>query len=516
MANSLHRIARVVFCLVGAILAAKLHAAPLAFPTALGQGAAARGGRGGDAYHVVNLRDYSSKQGDQAVDGSLRFGIESATGPRTIVFDVAGPIELKTRLDIRRSNLTIAGQTSPGGITLWGYPVEIRDASDVIIRHLRVRCGDFNAGPVTSRSVSGQLATGRGRRDLDASSANAVDVGGGSRRIILDHISASWGMDETLSVTNARDVTIQNSIIAESLHDSFHAKGRHGFGSLVRGDVTAYDQSRGIGGYTFYGNLWAHHQQRSPAIGGQQVLAEGMAEADRGRADVNVVNNVVYDWGQRPSHRCELGDIRINFVGNYHVNGPSKIGDYVFYENNPAKTLLFHAGNFLDSNQDSSHDGLNIDAPDWLAKAFQRFDPNDQLIGPDSPPLNFFGDLGPFVLSAEGAYERVVADVGASLWRDAVDQRVIASLIQRTGGPIDSQEAFRRVDGELPGIDDLPQRRREPEYDRDGDGMSDEFERDRGLDPKNPSDGNGREVSSEGYTNLEVYLEGLTRSTDSK
>jgi hypothetical protein len=206
-----------------------------AFPGAVGQGASSTGGRGGDVYHVVKLDDYAPNKGEAEIHGTLRHAIRSANGPRTIVFDVGGAIKLRDRLDIRKNNLTIAGQTAPGGITLWGYPVAITQANDIVIRYLRARTGDFNAKVPPSATASKQH--GNGAHDLDASSANAMDVGR-SQRVILDHISAAWGMDETLSVTLSRDVTVQNSIIAESLNKSFHPKGPHGYGTLIRGEVT--------------------------------------------------------------------------------------------------------------------------------------------------------------------------------------------------------------------------------------------------------------------------------------
>ena len=184
--------------------------------------------------------------------------------------------------------------------------------------------------------------------------------------------SATWGMDEACSVTKARDVTIQHSIIAESLNDSYHSKGPHGYGSLIRGELTAEDQQRAQGGYTLYGNLWAHHQQRSPSVGGQQRLIGPQTENQRRRADVNIVNNVVYDWGQRPSHRNEFGEIRINFVGNYHVNGPSNAGPYVFHEGNPAKTRSTSPTITSTLIRMQFHNGKPIDTPERVQNTFAK------------------------------------------------------------------------------------------------------------------------------------------------
>src|SRR4051812_26212499 len=158
-----------------------------AFSGAVGQGAIAVGGRGGDVYHVVTLKDYDPKKCDSVVAGSLRYGISSAYGPRTIVFDVGGGIKLRGTLTIGRGKLTIAGQTAPGGITLWGYPLQVDGPSDVIIRFIRVRTGDFNA-----RALKGnQSLRGKGAMDLDAPDANGIGVIHSSR-IILDHVSTAW------------------------------------------------------------------------------------------------------------------------------------------------------------------------------------------------------------------------------------------------------------------------------------------------------------------------------------
>ncbi|HEY3394415.1 MAG TPA: hypothetical protein VGK58_17000, partial [Lacipirellulaceae bacterium] len=280
--------------LVAGFVATDVEATLPAFRGAVGQGAAATGGRGGDVYHVTNLLDYRSDS-EQKIEGSLRHAIRSASGARTIVFDVGGAIQLRETLEIRKNNLTIAGQTAPGGITVWGYPVEISGAADVVVRYLRVRVGDFNVRASGTQTKAGVEAELQGAKDLDPRSANGLDIGR-ANRVIVDHVSVAWGLDETLSVTRSRDVTVQNSIISESLNESFHPKGSHGYGSLLRGELTPADQEAGVGGYTFYQNLWAHHRARNPSIGGQQRLDDGQAEAGRRRTDVNLVNNVVYNW----------------------------------------------------------------------------------------------------------------------------------------------------------------------------------------------------------------------------
>jgi hypothetical protein len=415
-------------------------------------------------------------------------------------------------LEIHKSNLTIAGQTAPGGITIWGYPVEVSKASDVVIRYVRVRTGDFNAKAPADAATA--AAGGNGAKDLDAGSANSLDIGR-SNRVIVDHVSAAWGMDETLSVTLSRDVTVQNSIIAESLNESFHPKGPHGYGTLIRGELTPEDQETGTGGYTFFGNLWAQHRARNPSIGGQQRLESGQTESDRHRTDVNLVNNVIYGWRDQPTHRSDLGEVRINFVGNYYVNGPAKKSDYVFLEGNAGRTFLFQQGNMHDADQDGDHDGTPVGRAGDIRRTFRQFDRQDVLTGAThGEPFNFFNGVAKYVVSAEEAYARVVRSSGASLTRDAIDSRIIDSLIHRTGVPIDSQQMYRDSQGVLAGIDDLPAEKRPQGFDTDGDGMPNAFETEHGLNPNDPADGKTSTLNDMGYTNLEVYLNGLV--ADSK
>ena len=485
-----------------------------AFPGAVGQGAAATGGRGGDVYHVTNLLDYASDQGEAEIEGSLRHAIQSAAGPRTIVFDVGGSIKLQAPLEIRDGNLTIAGQTAPGGVTVWGYPLNVSNASNVVIRYLRVRTGDFNAKAPHAAGSSAAGSQGNGARNLDANTANGLDIGR-SNRVIVDHVSAAWGMDETLSVTLSRNVTVQHSMIAESLNNSFHPKGPHGYGTLIRGELTPADQQAGTGGFTFYGNLWALHRARNPSIGGQQRLDPGQIESERHRTDLNLVNNVIYGWGDQPTHRSDLGEVRINLVGNYYINGPASKSDYIFNESNAACTLLFQKGNMQDADRDTSHNGKLVGRAADIRRTFRQFDARDVLTGPThGEPFNFFATVVEHALPANEAYARVVRAAGASLWRDSIDKRIIDSLVHRSGSLIDSQDMYRNAHGVLAGIDDLPIERRADDFDTDGDGMPDEFEIKQGLDPGNFADRNDTNLSDMGYTNLEMYLNGIVDDAD--
>lgn len=198
----------------------------IALPGAEGFGAETPGGRAGAVLIVNTLADTGP--------GSLRAAIETR-GPRTIVFAVSGIIDLASPLTVRQPFLTLAGQSAPGdGICLRGYPFIIA-THDVIVRYLRVRLGD--------------------RHKIQS---DAFSIATPSRRVIVDHVSASWSVDETLSPSgDIQDITVQWSIIAESLLHSAHAKGKHGYGSLVPA----------TGGVTLHHNLWAHHNGRNPRFG---------------------------------------------------------------------------------------------------------------------------------------------------------------------------------------------------------------------------------------------------------
>jgi len=476
-----------------------------AFPGAVGQGAKATGGRGGDVYHVTNLKDYDNFSGEQKIPGSLRHAIRAEMGPRTIVFDVGGTIELVAPLEILKDNITIAGQTAPGpGITLWGYPVKISTGSDIIVRHLRIRLGDFN---VRTAKKGGDDSSVR------AAIGNGISVQGDANRVIVDHLSVSWGIDETFSVTNSRNVTVQNCLIAESLNDSYHPKGPHGYGSLIRGMVTPQDQERGEGGFTFFGNLWAHHRARSPSVGGEQSLGDGRSEMERRRTDLNLINNVVYNWRDQATHRSNTGDVRINMIGNTYICGPERSIQRIFKEDVEGKTAIYQRDNYIDDDQDNAHNGIIITTELQIAEGFQDFDSDDLLLSSnDGEPFSFLNFVDR-ILPCEEAYAQVLGQVGAFLRRDAIDQRTINSVTKRSGQLIDSQEEFREEGGQLPGIDDLTAVHRREDFDTDQDGMPNEFEVRYGLDPNDPEDRNGTNLSNAGYTNLEVYLNSLMKKS---
>lgn len=426
-----------------------------AFPGAEGEGALSLGGRGGRTLYVTTLADDGP--------GSLRAAVE-AKGPRTVVFAVSGTIALKTPLHITEGRITIAGQTAPGdGITLRDQSLTI-DADDVIVRFIRSRLGDA-----------------AGADD------DAIGVGSG-RNIILDHVSASWSTDESLSVSVARPdlgrpayqhVTVQWSVIAESLNCNAPKKGAcHGFGSLLRG-------AHGTR-LSMHHNLWAHHQDRMPRPGN---YLNPQADPVGGFYDLRA--NVFYNWGtERAGYNLDRNGERAsyNFVGNVYLTGPSSKGEFAFEESNPGSRAFF-AGNTMNG---------RLPADPWaLVRAHK-----DHLPGglPDGYKLAAPLPFAPISVDApDRTLERVLAGAGASLVRDAVDQRFIADVHQRRGRLINSQTEV----GGWPALKTAP-----APLDSDGDGMPDAWEQAHGLNPNDPSDANLTDRASH-YTQLERYLNGL-------
>ncbi|HLL31647.1 MAG TPA: pectate lyase [Allosphingosinicella sp.] len=419
-----------------------------AFPGAEGAGALAKGGRGGPVLRVTNLEDGGP--------GSLRAAIESK-GPRTIVFDVGGTIRLKKPLVVRNGQVTVAGQTAPGGgITLRDRHFEIA-ADDVVVRFIRTRLGDESGAQSDAFTIS------RGRR------------------IIADHVSASWSVDETLSSgsdyetvkEDLRDVTVQWSIISESLRRSAHAKGEHGYGSLLRG-------ARGAR-MSFHHNLWAHHAARMPRPG--NYLTPGK---DSVGAFYDFRSNVFYNWGgSQAGYNHDSGDKAslafYNFVDNVYKSGPATKKRIAFDERNPLARAWF-AGNSMDG---------AVPSDPW-SLVTGRMDSGYRLSGPLAMP--------PVAADpAARAYERVLGGAGASLARDAVDARVIETVRGGTGSLIDSQK-------QVGGWPELAAG--SPWQDSDGDGMPDDWERAQSLDPADPADGNA-DRDGDGYTELEEWLNAL-------
>ncbi|GAB4024433.1 pectate lyase family protein [Spirosoma gilvum] len=450
-----------------------------AFPGAEGGGAYTFGGRGGKVIVVTSL--------DDSGPGTLREACETG-GARTIVFNVAGIIKLKSPLIIRAPYITIAGQTAPGdGVCVAGESVWI-NTHDVLIRYMRFRRGETNVG----------------RRD-DSIGGNPIG------NIMIDHVSASWGLDENMSMYRHMyndstgkaleeklptvNITIQNSIFSEAL-DTWN----HAFGSTLGGENC-----------TFMRNLWADNAGRNPSIGWNGIF--------------NFANNVIFNWVHRST---DGGDYTAmyNIINNYYKPGPetpknSPLAYRILKPESGRSKLPYRVygrayvnGNIVEGNEKVTKDnwdgGVQIedraDAGEYTAKMKW----NEPL---PMPKLT--------ILPAKQAYEFVLANAGATLpKRDPVDARVIEQA--RTGKisykegvklpetqfkhrrlPIDSYKNGIITDPSQVG--GYPDYKGTPYVDSDKDGMPDSWETKNGLNPKDPSDAS-QDKNKDGYTNIEDYL----------
>ncbi len=429
-----------------------LHSAEplIAFPGAEGYGRFAKGGRGGDVYHVTNV--------DDSGEGSLRDAIKTkkAETPRTIVFDLGGTIKLKKPLRIENvRGLTLAGQTAPGGgITVRDHGVDFRKCSDVIVRYMRFRLGDETK---TSEDV--------------------INIGpeeGTCRDVILDHVTATWGIDGIMDVYAADRFTMQWCLFGEALNDSTHYKKEpHAMLMSFR---------KINGGISIHHNLLFSSRDRHPTLGGH----------------LDFRNNVIYNW----EGACNMGVGRFNLVSNYWRPGPN-----TDFKRNPFPispkveesnvTTGFLNGNFFESRPEWSAD--NNAAVQWGVRRGKYLGDvtKEKFVQPDEVvPIS----ERPGTQAAELAYELVLAKAGASRVRDEADQRIISGVKDRTHRRIDSQK-------EVGGWPQLESGAASVDSDRDG--MPDAWEKEHGLDANDPSDGNV--TKSDGYTNLEHYLQSLLR-----
>jgi hypothetical protein len=425
----------------------------LAFPGAEGFGRFAKGGRGGDVYHVTNLND--------AGPGSLREGINNAIGPRTIVFDVAGNIWLQSPLRLKdKAFLTLAGQTAPGdGITVCNQNVSLANCHDIIIRYLRLRLGDRD----------------KAKGGVDTLTTDDID------RVILDHVSLSWAIDGTHDLRRGGNFTLQWCLMGEALHRSIHEKGPHAMLASYRNPT---------GNMTLHHNIFTTSRDRHPTLG-----AGGKDKANTGHL-VDFRNNVIYNWSKGGT--SNFGDNMIVAINNVWRPGPEsdpKFQPISIKGDQPAAACGFMSGNIFDGRDDWTRDN-------YAALNFKKWRDRYAYRGTlaqwkkDPPDL---GQNAPMTQPAKEAMELVLQFAGASLHRDAVDARLVKDIRNRTGKLIDSQNHV----GGWPELKSAA-----APADTDGDGMPDAWEAAHGLDPENPADRNG-EPNGGGYTNLEESLNSL-------
>jgi hypothetical protein len=445
-----------------------------AFPGAEGFGARATGGRGGDVYHVTNI--------DDSGPGSLRYGIENATGPRTIVFSVSGTIVLKSHLTIRKPNITIAGQTAPGdGICLRDYSVLIRNTHDIIVRHIRLRRGDVQ---VRAAGVRPTGSTG-----LDVVSIDD------SQNIIFDHVSLSWSCDEVFGIVQNENVTIQWCIISEPLGDPL----LHPYGNNH-----AYGLNNSANTMSVHHNLIANYVMRGP-----QFEANDADSSQGYDVLMEAVNNVVFDYkssGSRYTAGIEenpakaLGlKFQFHFVNNYYIRGWNTAPEIQATTKwGVTDQLKVYVSGNLGPNRPRN------DLDNWASVTLENGPPIRQAEASvraqmSDAPL-FTAPFPVVTQSADAAYTSVLQYAGASIARDSVDRRIIGNVIARRFS--DYLQSQDQVGGWFP-LNSTP-----APTDSDFDGMPDTWEHACALNPSDAADGNA-DRDGDGYTNLEEYLNSL-------
>ncbi len=440
-----------------------MQAQPIAFPGAEGYGKHTTGGRGGQVIKVTNLNDSG--------EGSLRAAVERK-GPRIVVFDVDGTIELKSPLRISNDSITIAGQSAPGdGICLKDYPLVV-NASNVIIRYIRVRVGD------------------RYNRDSDG-------LGGGrygQKNVVLDHLSVSWSIDECLSIYKTENLTVQWCLVSHSLNTSVHTKGSHGFGGIW-------------GGYkaSFHHNMLANHASRNPRF----------SSVD-GTKWVDYRNNVVYNWGFKSAygggHHGE-----INMVNNYYKPGPASKHHRLLDVADDGTGRYYVSGNVMEGDDAVTGDN-RLGVSDRPGRRYVPSGKNSAKIrgiSPDAVPTpgeertSCLVDT-PFPFepieedSPAEAYRKVLTSVGCSMSRDAYDTEVLRQVKEGLG--TFGNNGIINTPGDVGGWPVLKEGNILP--DRDNDGMPDAWETAHGLNPDDASDASAYGIDKS-FTNIEVYLNGL-------
>ena len=435
-----------------------------------GGGANTVGGKGGTIYVVSMLTDSIDPAEKKPVPGTLRYAVEQGDA-RIIVFQQAGIIHLVKPLTITKGNVTIAGQSAPGtGVCIADYPLVIKDADNVIVRFLHFRMGEAGSEKMNT--------------EYDAVSVND------SRNVVLDHLSCSWSVDECVSCYGNTDFTMQYCIVSESLKNSVHGKGSHGYGGIWGGTNAS-----------FHHNLLAHHDSRNPRFDHSYVNNTCFGPVD-------YVNNVVYNWGGNSTYGGEGYDQvrKINMINNYYKNGPATRAKNRLVD--PTVSCSFCSdkhtlipgkfwleGNYMygsevvtnDNWQGSTQKGSNV-------KASARWTEGMKPMTKEQ--------------TAEQAYETVLAKAGCSLRRDVIDERIANEV--RNGN-----YTYQGSNGSTGGLIDTPSDVGGwPEYtgtketDSDYDGIPDAWEEKYGLDPHYYSDSRAQTLVS-GYSNYEVYLNAI-------
>ncbi len=435
----------------------------VAFPGAVGGGKYATGGRGGEVYHVTNLNDSGA--------GSFRDAV-SQSG-RIVVFDVSGTIELTSNVVVQ-SNITIAGQTAPGGsgITLKNYKLGL-GGENCIVRYISSRPGPYKA----------------------TSSGNDALGGAGGSNSIVDHCSIGWASDEQWGLYSKNDnYTCQYTVIGPANSWGGHAKGVHGFGIMLGRSNVSYDH-----------NLIIHNVSRN---------FRGKVP-DQNAADFT--NNIIYDWGYQTTYGT-IG--HINYVNNTLKAGNSTTSGYHYAQVSDNENFKI----YLSGNRILNKDNTVRNAADsnWSAISYGG-SKNESTTRVDTPFQILTNGIDVSTVhtaeSAEAAYDHVISFAGNGIsptQRTAIDQQCAEETKNGTG----SCSGTAAYDASVTDLDkysiacgvtyDYPDPvLQKTIVDADNDGMDDDWELARGLDPSDPTDTNG-DYCGQGYTNIEYYINDLT------
>lgn len=456
----------------------------LAFPGAEGYGKYAVGGRGGVVYHVTSLEDNP----ENPQPGTLRYGITKVKGPRTIVFDVAGIIDLKDRLVCSDPFITVAGQTAPGkGILMREHPFGF--GPEGIFRFIRLRLGKY-------LDKNGKTIT------LDGLGAAGCD------NTIIDHCSVGWTIDEAFSSRNGKNLSFQHNLISEALNQAGHqnyTNAKHGYAATIGGNIGS-----------FHHNLLAHNEGRNWSMGG------GLDGAGYYAGRLDLFNNVVYNWGNRA---CDGGAHEVNFVGNYYKMGPATSMKYILnaqLEGTGKGSQAYYMHDNIRQNYigDMKQNAGAVEGKhgelvsDKEGETYKYTTSHGQVVNwqvfTDKP---FFPSEAK-VESARAAYKNVLSDVGANQpFFDSHDQRMVTETLKGTYKYVGSKTGKKgliddNVDAgndawkEFEGLTD----RRSADWDTDQDGMPDWWEK---LVGTNPKVADNNELTDGEYTQLERYLNWL-------
>ncbi len=445
----------------------------LAFPGAEGYGRFATGGRGGSVYHVTSLDDDATNP----QPGTLRYGLTKVSGPRTIVFDVAGVITLQARLVCSDPYVTIAGQTAPGtGVMLRGKAFGM--ANEGITRFLRLRLGGGDSWD--GKSPNPNTSDGMGMAGNDHS--------------IMDHCSMGWTIDEAFSSRNAKNVTLQRTLISEALnvagHANYGAGTGHGYAATIGGDYGSYHH-----------NLLAHNEGRNWSMSG------GLDGSGAYAGHHDMFNNVCYNWRGRTT---DGGTHQGQFVNNYYKMGPATTNTFLLtadLEGTGSGSQSYYVkGNIRESvNGTLTEDKENVTYRYRLT--------NGQVLNwdvfVDQPFFESYATIEP----AKLAYKTTLSDVGCNQpFFDNHDTRMVKETLTGTYTYKGSRTSYpglidKESDSEgFAGLN-IVEEYRPANYDTDQDGMPDWWEKANGLNPDVAD--NNKDEDRDGYTALEDYLNWL-------